>query len=56
MTRAIEFALMTDETGAYQFYQLRHGLYSLKIESAGFKAFSHEHSELPPGSVFSSYK
>ena len=36
----------TDETGAYQFRQLRPGLYSLKIESAGFKTFAHERVEL----------
>jgi hypothetical protein len=36
----------TDETGAYQFRQLRPGLYALKLESAGFKTFAHERVEL----------
>jgi hypothetical protein len=36
----------TDEAGAYQFRQFRPGLYSLKIESAGFKTFEHERVEL----------
>lgn len=44
-TRASRTAT-TDETGAYQFRQLRPGLYSLRVESAGFKTFAQERMEL----------